>query len=324
MKKNIFAFLICIFGPISLTAGCGCGDSASWPSLNNFEIDVGYRRDKVTTKVSGTTATQNLVEEYPELILASSAKEDWHNLNIIQVAASASFVSCSNYAVKVSGDYGHIYSGEYAFRDVEKFIDLFSISENGAKGNVYDASAGVGYLLTSTGGRCIVTPYVGYAYRGQNLKKNGSVLDLCFSPPDIECTEGIRIADLNVSYKPRWYGPWAGIDFNVQVETCAYAFASFEWHLINYSATEHVSFGTSLKHQSANGQGYIVTLGGNWEIWRDWSIGLMGHYRNFRVWDGNQKVRVFDLENEFLILKTKLSRAQWVSGDVSFLVAWRF
>lgn len=307
----------------SLAISCGL---APWPSANNYEIDIGFRRDKLTTKVSSEFVFDALDDTIPDLVLRSSSDESWQDLQIVQVAGSGSYVSCTNYAVKVSGSYGNVYTGRYRFHDDldidvgDDDIRIFSSSGKVNKSYVYDASGAVGYRTTSTGGRCIVTPYIGYSYHVQKLERNHGTLKV-FVPPVLA---EVDIPLSNITYKPHWYGPWAGFDALVQVERCAYAFLGFEWHLINYQSKHSNSFADSSIHQSAHGQGYIVTLGAEWEIFRNWSIGLMGHYRNFRVWDGHQRVTAVDTDGSSLSFKSKLSRAQWVSGDVSALVAWRF
>lgn len=310
----------------SLSIACGL---APWPSPNNYEIDIGFRRDKLTTKVSSEFVFDPLADSISELVLNSSSNETWQDLQILQVAGSGSYVSCTNYAVKVSGSYGNVYTGKYKFNDDleididgedEDDIRIFSSSGKITNSYVYDVSGAVGYRTTSTGGRCIVTPYIGYSYHAQKLERNHGTLEV-FAPPALV---EVDIPVSNITYKPHWYGPWAGFDALVQVERCAYAFLGFEWHYVNYQSKHSNSFADSSINQSAHGQGYIVTLGAEWEIFRNWSIGLMGHYRNFRVWDGHQKLTAVDIDGSSLSFRSKLSRAQWTSGDVSALVAWRF
>lgn len=324
MKKFILALSLGLLSSTSLMAAWCDSDSAvdgchssHWPSAFNFEAGVGYRQDKFKWSLSAGSEDDN--------VLLSQLR--WKDLRIVQVDASASYVSCTNYAIRISGDYGHIYHGRNSDHD---FIDLggseevpFSISENNAgKGNVADLEGGIGYRVTSTCGRFVATPLIGYSYHQQHLHMyDGRQVLSLFSPTDVG-----PIAGLNSTYNTRWFGPWIGIDFTSHVEQCAYLFGSFEWHILSYRAEGRWNLRTDIGpfHQKAHGFGFIATLGANWEIWDNWSIGVMTTYRNFKTRHGSDRTRVIDpLLGEFTA-ETHFNGAKWHAFSFSGLVAYRF
>lgn len=324
MRKIISALCLLVLGNVAaLSAGCeGVCVSTDWPSPNNYSVDVGFRRDKVQWSIAGPYFDGSY---HPNVL----SELTWHDLRIVQVSGTGSYVSCRNYAVKFAGDYGSIYHGESKDADYagNNKTDLFSLSSNDAgKGSVYDLSGGVGYRLTSRGGRCIITPLIGYSYHAQNLHMYDGFQKFCFDfESGLPCQTG-PIEGLNTSYKTHWFGPWFGVDFVVQAERCAYVFGGIEWHLITYRGTGNWNLRDDIGpfHHSANGQGVIGTLGANWEIWNNWSIGLVSNYRYFKTRQGREHLTFFASPGNGQEIELRLNKVKWVSGDISALVAWRF
>lgn len=331
MRKFLLMLSVLMYGSATLSADwCDafapsyCCVDNDWPSPINIQINGGFRRDKFRWSIAGLE-----VEE--DFFVPSTLSElQWKDLRIAQVGGSASYVSCTNYAIKVEGDYGHIYHGRNIDSDYDDFGNLLLQSNSDAgKGFVYDIESAVGYRVTSTGGRFIATPWIGYSYHGQELHIFDG--DLVFNnfPPPFNGTGPIE--GLNNKYTTRWFGPWIGLDFSTRVEKCAYIFGGFEWHLVSYRATgiwnlREDEFGP-FRHR-AHGHGYIVKLGGNWEIWKNWSIGIQAHYRNFRTHHGRERVTVYVDQEGFPVepftVQTRFNQAKWSSVDVEATIAWRF
>lgn len=316
--KKIASFIIAsLMGMSSLSAGCSCAAAGTdWPSPINVDIGVGYREDDVRWNIAGFNDTPNVLSELK-----------WKKLQMVEVTGEASYVSCRNYAVKVKADYGYICSGvntdaDYAGNDR---TDRFSLSVNNAgKGYVYDLSGGVGYKVTSTCGRFIALPMIGYSFSSQHLHQFDGLQVSSFG-----YIVDVPIEELNSSYTTRWYGPWVGIDFAARVESCAYVFGGFEWHLASYRGSGHWNLRPDIGpfHDHAHGTGYIITLGGNWEVWSHWSIGVVSHFRYFRTNHGVSTTEYF-YDNGYTIdrfdVSTRFNQAKWKSIDALAMVAWRF
>ncbi len=324
MKIFFISAIICFFNLLTLQRGLYAWDvefssalvSNDWPSPNNWELDLGYRSDKL----EWSTGIKDLVNITKEV--------QWQKLRIAQIGGVINYVSPRNYAIKIAADYGHIYDGESKeadFAENDK-TDLVSLTKTKAgRGFVYDLSGAVGYRLTSTGGRCTFTPLIGGSVHEQDLRMfNGR--QVCQADVLGVFIDKVRpIHGLNNSYKAFWYGPWIGLDFNVKVEYCAYIFGGFEWHLASYRGNGHwnLSVDSPKFSQKAYGHGYIAILGGNWEIWKNISIGIVGHYRRFQTHHGRQSRRVFT-DTCAIYISTRFNQVKWASYDVSATLGWRF
>lgn len=286
---------------------------ADWPSAIYMDVGVGYRQDEFKWSIAGDDGIPDI-----------SSEVKWKELQMIEVSGYASYTSCRNYHVRISGDYGYICSGrniDSDFSDDDR-EELFLKSENNAgKGYVYDLDAAIGYRFTSTCGRFIGTPLVGCSFHSQRLTAFDG--ETVFFDGDRSVRE---LPDLNNVYKARWIGPFIGFDFIARVEGCAYLFGSVQGHWASFRGSgkwnlrpEFSSF-----HDRAHGWGYIISLGGNWEIWDHWSIGLVSTYRYFRTHEGTQTninniplLGKFETEFDF-------NHARWASLDGQAVIAWRF
>jgi hypothetical protein len=287
-----------------------------WPSPINLDAGIGYRRDRFRWSKAGPFEIPNVLSELR-----------WRDIRIIEYGGSASYVSCRNYAVKAWGDYGHIYHGRNVDADFlgNNKTDLISLSGNKAgKGHVYDVVGGVGYRVTSTCGRFIATPLIGYSDHAQYLRIfHGEQIFNFFNPFFVGPIPG-----LNSKYKTRWFGPWGGMDFTAQVEKCAYVFGSFEWHILSYRGEGCWNLRSDIGpffHKS-HGFGYLATLGGKWEICGNWSIGVVGAYRNFRSRSGRERYTIFDpfFPTQRNVFRFRFNGAKWHTWSITGLVAWRF
>ena len=127
-------------------------------------------------------------------------------------------------------------------------------------------------------------------------------------------------------YKTRWFGPWVGIDFTAQVERCAYLFGSLQWHMLEYRGHGDWNLRTDIGpfDHKAYGYGYLIMLGTKWEIWNDWSIGLMGSYRMFRTKGGHEILEIIPQVQAPFKVKTPFSGAVWHSFSASGIISYRF
>jgi Protochlamydia outer membrane protein len=297
----------CGFGPLACS-------SSPWPSPINLDIGMGYRRDTFRWSKARREREPDVLSEL-----------EWKDIRIIEYGGSASYVSCRNYAIKAWGSYGHIYHGKNIDSDYfsDRRKDLISRSVNKAgKGHVYDASGAVGYRVTSTCRRFIGTPLIGYSDHAQYLHifdGNQVVSRLGLDPLG-------HFPGLNSRYKTRWFGPWAGLDFTTQVEKCAYVFGSFEWHLLSYRGEGCWNLRSDMGpiFHRAHGFGYLTNLGAKWEICSNWSIGLMGAYRNFRTRGGKEKTTLIDPILGHIRIRERFNGAKWHTWSISALIAWRF
>lgn len=320
MRKLLLILSTCVLSSQALVADlcdnwCNGWPSAAkscttdWPSAFEIDFGGGFRKDYLEWSIAGPDQDPNILSQL-----------QWKDLRIAQLGGTISYVSCRNYAIRLEADYGRIYHGhvvdaDYASDDKQ---DMFLLSDNKAgKGHVYDLSAAAGYRVTSTCARFVATPLIGYSQHAQYLHLyDGHQL----FPFDI------RFPGLNSTYSTRWYGPWIGIDFEARVERCAFLFGGFEWHMLAYRGHGRWNLREDLGpfYHKAYGMGWVGTLGGKWEIWNNWSIGVVGSYRNFRTRHGHENVVFNDPEDGPVYVRTRFNQAKWRTYSVSAIIAWRF
>lgn len=290
-----------------------CCNRAPWPSTFNIDLGGGYRQDKFKWSIAGPNNVPNVLSEI-----------EWRKLRIAQFGGMAKYVSCRNYAVRIDASYGRIFHGKMIDSDYfgNDKTDLFSLSENNAgKGHVYDLSGAVGYRVTSTCHRFVATPLIGYSQFAQYLHVyDGNQI---FDAINGFCG---RFEGLNSTYNTRWYGPWLGIDFEAQVERCAYLYGGFQWHMLTYRGKGRWNLRRDIGpfFHKAYGYGFLANLGGKWEIWNSWSIGVEGSYRNFRTKHGSEHMKLLDGCDHDCEITTRFNGAHWHAWSVSGIVAWRF
>jgi hypothetical protein len=317
MKKLILMLATCVFSSQLFASSCdpcdgwpsaGASCTRNWPSAFNLEVGGGYRQDRFQWSLAG-------FDNFPNVLSQLS----WKDLRIAQFGATGSYVSCTNYAIRFDVQYGNIYHGkvydaDYAGNDK---TDLAILSENNAgKGHVYDLSIAGGYRVTSTCSRFTATILAGYSQYAQYLHiYDGHQL----VPVDV------RFDGLNSTYDTRWYGPWAGVDFEARVERCAFLTGGFEWHMLAYRGHGNWNLRDDIGRfdHKAYGMGYIARLGAKWEIWNHWSLGVTGSYRNFRTRHGHENLIVFDEGGRFR-MRSRFNQAKWHGYSVSAIIAWRW
>lgn len=325
-KLLAFFFAITLFGSPNLTAACyRCDDAPkytdhclleSWPSPINVDVSAGFRRDTFRWSIAGFENTPNILSEL-----------QWKDLRIAQAEGMINYTSCSNYVVRVAGDFGAICHGQnidadYAFNDKQ---GLFSLSRNKAgKGFVYDIDAAVGYRVTSTFDRFWATPLIGYSYHGQHLHMYKGRQAIALDDDSIEII--IPFANLHSTYNTRWFGPWIGLDFMARVESCAYVFGGFEWHLLSYRGFGHWNLRNDIGDfvHKAHGTGYTATLGGTWEIWTNVGIGVSGEFRYFKTRHGREVTPIFIPDFPEIKARTRFNQAKWKAVIISADMTWRF
>jgi hypothetical protein len=319
MRKIMLTLASCLLSSQMLIAGCcdfcsgwpaiGTSCTTPWPSPINIDFGGGYRQDKFRWSIAG-------FEDFPNVL----SQLEWKKLRIAQVGFRANYVSCRNYAIQLEAQYGRIYHGHVIDSDWESNdkTDLFSLSNNNAgKGHVYDLSAAAGYRITSTCFRFVATPLIGYSQYAQYLH--------LFDGHQIFPSD-FHFPGLHSTYHAKWYGPWLGINFESRVERCAFLFGGFEWHMLAYRGHGNWNLRRDISRfdHKAYGYGYLASLGGKWEIWNNWAIGIMGTYRNFKTKHGHEHLIFHDPEEGPIPIRLRFNQAKWRAYTVSGIIAWRF
>ena len=301
-----------------------CCSYSWWPAHKlSFYGAAGWREDDINWSV------RNPKFFFPKVI----SKLKWKNLRMVQISGGVRYV-CRNYVARLKGEFAWTYHGKN--RDLD-FLDLgegddilISKSKNESnRGWVYEISPGVGYQLTSNGGRCIVTPMGGWSFHSQELRiTDGHQKFNKFNPLAVG-----RFKKLNSTYVTRWFGGWLGADFETKVECNAWFFGGFEYHWMRYRAIGHWNLRKDMRdfRHFANAQGYIAHLGFSWECIPNLTFGFMGDYKFFRTTVGDEKISFKKSKDDDLDGSKKrrravgtLERLHWHSISASAVIGYRF
>lgn len=291
------------------------------PSPDNFYFGGGYRRDDFKSSFAGT-------DGFPDTL----ATFRWKEVQSYQVNAEYNHTTWNQWYWRVNGMYGNIESGdmhhkEYALDDRE---DLYSTTHSNAdRGQVWDASGGVGHLWVSDGGRFSFAPIVGYSFHEQRLRILGG--DQTDNP--LELIIG-RIPDLRGRHIAQWSSPWVGADMVVRLQCNVTLRGGGEWHFVRYQGQGYWRMDDTFNihwRDKAFGYGATAYFGFDCDLCDGWSIGMYGNYRHFYTRQGHHKV---DVEYDTVpgqifgtiptVDDVDLNRVTWNTYSVSFNAAYRF
>ncbi|MBA3238730.1 MAG: hypothetical protein H0T62_10360 [Parachlamydiaceae bacterium] len=233
-------------------------------------------------------------------------------------------------------------SGEPCFDNIDHHHERYSNAHHefskqkadAGYGYVYDFSGGVGYKVVSAGGRGWIAGIVGYSYNRQNLKMRH--FEQKKDSRDILKHEDIN--NLRGSYLTSWSGAWIGFDASAQIECEVTAFATAEWHQVNFRGKgkwSNPGYSGKFRHH-APGYGAVGTLGFDWRPCDKWGFGVVGEYQQWSTRKGNNHgSNHFNECNELkesshlistfpIAEKSKLLRVKWISYSVSAVVTYRY
>lgn len=281
-----------------------------YPPIFDLEIGVGYRHDNYKMQMKA-------FKRNPVTNFGTPSKElwrwAWREIEIIESSATLRYTTCLNYYFRFNGDWGRIHNGEGhvdgfarlpcdkefnvtsspcsdSSFDTVKYKHFSRIKNKSNRGSVMDFSGAVGYQFRSNGRRTIITPLLGFSYHHQRLEFHHAkqVID-AFDPFPVLG----KIPDLHVQYKPRWYGPFIGVDVEAQVDIpCVLFFVSAEYHWKQFRTTGSWNFADAFIHefnQHSHGHGTIIQGGVSYKLQCNFWITAFGTWRNFYCKHGNFK-----------------------------------
>jgi hypothetical protein len=169
---------------------------AFWPEAtdSSLEIGVGYRQDRLEWKTSShfdsSSSSSYGYEDYGigfPARLRSHLK--WRDLEIWQIEARGTYVTCDNIYLRANGDYGWITDGKNTDKDFVTFDRHhrrhnrfsgssdssgsefeFAHSKSDVDGHVYDAKIAIGYQFKLCDDSFSIAPLIGYSWHGQHLE----------------------------------------------------------------------------------------------------------------------------------------------------------
>jgi hypothetical protein len=281
-----------------------------------MDIDAGVRLDNLDWNIAGNINGTN-----PDVL----SELTWSDLWIVQLRASGKAMLNESFLIRTFAGYGWIVDGNNQDSDYagpDRTYE-FSRSNNSADdGSVLDASIGFGYQFRPRNGRFRIAPLVGYSYHEQNLRMQDGFQTL--DPYGIIGQTG-PFPGLDSSYDARWMGPWAGIDMSLDYGRKLAFLVSLELHLADYDAEADWNLRQDFAHpvsftHEADGFGIVTSLGGQYTVNSDLSLGLTQHFQFWTTEAGTDRTYFSD----GTIAATQLNEVNWESTDLMLNATYRF
>jgi len=322
LKSKIRFFLMGLMAFVSVSLSGMHAMAAETIVASTVSLDGGYRIDDLDWNIGGGIFGPDVISELT-----------WDDLEIYQIRGSGTLDIGNNvspYTLHLRGmvGYGWIVDGENQDSDFDgdNRTDEFSRSNNEAgDGEVIDASAGIGPRFKVQTGKLAITPLVGFSYHEQNLTMTDGFQTL--SRPDIDpLVQPTGPFDgLDSTYETQWYGPWVGLDVAMRPVEKFTLSGSFEYHWADFDAVGKWNLRTDLAQpksfeHKADGDGVVLSLGGEYALTPKWSVHLNLDYRDWRAEDGI--IRFFFASGNEVV--QRLNEVNWQSRDVLLGATYRF
>ena len=287
-----------------------------------LDIGAGYRQDHFEWELAGNE---------PGLPVLS--RLTWKELRIFEMNACFKKITCNHIYVRVYGDYGRIFHGknrdsDYRLNPENKVEECTRFDNNGGEGSVWDASGGIGYFIRTDSFPVRMAPMIGFSGYAQNLEMYDGYQSIWIDIPDYP---GHHIKHLHSRYQARWYGPWAGIDLYYHCNERITITSSLEYHWLRYQASGKWNLRTDFAgrfHHTGYGQGFLGTLGVDYNFLSGFYLGSYLSYNYFHLSDGKDRtpvnIALGDNKPTVVTFEGKLRNVKWRSFSLIFTAGYNF
>lgn len=311
----------CLLGA-ALAAGSPVPESgADTLEEATLELTTGYRRDQLDWNIAGNVFGTN-----PNVL----SELEWKDLDIYQLGLRGRIEAGNHYdprlkgVLKGSASVGYVEDGTNRDSDYDgdnRTLE-YSRSDNSAEGgDVVDLSVAAGLKYIPWQGGFSVTPLLGYAINGQDLRiTDGYQTVASGGTPAVG-----PISGLDSSYEALWYGPWVGVDLAYAAPSNLKLGAGFEYHWAEYEADANWNLRSDLAHplsfrHEADGEGMVVNLGAQWAFHPRWLLSLGWTWQKWQTNPGTDLVYY----SSGTLGQSRLNEVNWESSAFNLGLAFRF
>ena len=287
-----------------------------------FDIGAGYRQDHFVWELAGGKGGPKVL-----------SRLSWEQLRIFEMTACFKKITCNNIYFRASGDYGRIFHGDnrdsdYRINPLGEVEECTRFDNNGGEGNVWDVSSGIGYFIRTDECPIRVVPLIGYSAHAQNLEMYDGYQSIWLDIPNYP---GHHLNKLHSNYRALWQGPWAGVDLYYHFTDRITLTSSLEYHWLHYHAKGHWNLRSDFAgrfHHNGFGQGFLGTLGVDYNFLCGFYLGGYLGYNYFHLNNGKDKTPVFVNTGEnnsvVVIFEGTLRRVKWRSFCAIFTAGYNF
>lgn len=322
MKKNIFNLLIFCSSFLFLNSIVEAVNS-------KIDIGAGYRQDHFEWELAGNKGGPPVM-----------SRLTWKELRIFDVAGCFKKITCNDLYFRASGDYGRIFHGKNRDSDYrmngDKVEEYTRFDNNGGEGNVWDASAGMGYFFRTDICPLRLAPLVGYSVHKQNLELYDGYQSIMLDIPDYP---GHHFKGLHSKYRALWHGPWGGADLYYHCNDRITLVSTLEYHWLRYNASGHWNLREDFAgdfHQSGYGHGFLGTFGADYNFICGLYMGAHISYNYFHLSNGKDRTPVYESRvaeessissgsrPKVITYEGKMKSVKWRSASFIFTIGYHF
>ena len=296
-----------------------------------FTLTTGMRSDDLEWSIARNPAgsTPNVLSEL-----------DWSNVESYQVTLVNRSRIADHFYLRGALNYAAIQDGSVRDSDYGQNDRTAEWSRSLSQTNgdeLWDVSAGCGYVFSLLDERLQLAPLVGFSYHKQNLRitdgfqviseDNPFSSSLQDNPPAV----GPLPSTLNSSYFARWAGPWIGCDLRYLTarrgpDYLAMAFGlSLELHLADYYGEGNWNLRGDLDHPKSfehKADALGISISADWRIAMasQWELIFSTTYQHWSTGSGTDRKFLADGGTA----TTHLNGVDWDSASVMAGAAYHF
>ncbi len=289
--------------------------AGSW-FQTEFLLSTGYRVDDLDWNIAGDINGNN-----PNII----SELEWEGLESFQLKIANKTVLNQLFLLRGSLAYGWIFDGENQDSDYagdDRTFEFSRSNNNSDKGNMLDASFGLGWQFSFGRSDFVMAPVIGYSYHEQNLTMTDGYQTIPPSGP---------FPGLDSTYETEWKGPFIGLDFTFrtdeknkitpEIET----FITIEYHWADFYAEADWNLRTDFAHpksyeHEADGHGFILNTGLKFIFNYHWLLNINLDYQNWSTDPGI--IRFFNADGT--TPKQRLNEVNWTSYAIMAGIEYHF
>ncbi len=303
---------------LGVVLGCSVSTVVMAETGMSTALQLGYRVDSLDWNI-GAYFEGQYVNVLSEL--------EWTSLQIPLVKLDVD-AYLDRFYLRGNLSYGEINSGDNQDSDYlsDNRINEFSRSNNnGADGEVADASIGFGYKFdTSDAGSKFSSyfmPMFGYSIHTQDMKMTDAVQTLSVATATLSALPLGPFPGLNASYDAEWQGAWVGLIFGeANTDTDLEIELSLIYHDVDYQAEADWNLRTDLAHPKSfehfsDGHGLTLSFNGRSPFGHSkkwfWAFGL--DYGRWQTKVGLDRV----YPSAGGVLTAQLNEVNWESAAIN-------
>ena len=284
-------------------------------------LGVQQRNDQVDWNIAGTKDGTN-----PNIL----SELTWDDLSVQELTLGFTALIQRRLCLQGYLNYGQIVSGDNQDSDyrADDRREEFSRSNNDAgDGRTFDISMGLGYVLPIPPKALRIIPLAGMSFHQQNLAMSDGYQTITWdNGPPLG-----PFAGLDSTYEAQWWGPWVGLEINVDIVTGwralsrVYPYAGLEYHWAVYYAQADWNLRDDFEHpksfeHEAMGNGIRMMVGIGTQFGRNWCVEVGYTEQQWSAADGTDRLFFSDGTQ----VETRLNEVNWASRSLGLVLRYQF